>query len=403
MSEVRHCFKIQPPNSYKNILKFQYIKISTLAMIAWSYPDIGEVEHQKIMEVIKSGWLSQGSITKQFEDALRETIGVNHAIVVNSGTSALIAALLAHEIGQRDEVIVPTYTFAATCNAVLSVGAKPVFADCDPHTFNVSQETIRKVITSKTKACLIVDVGGMPCDLDGIKKLLEKNNIILIEDAAQAFGAMYKDKRIGSFDHTTIFSFHMAKIITTVEGGCVVTNDDELANKLRLIRNHGMTRPYEHVNYGLNFRITDIQSAIGLAQLGKLSSFLKRRATISEIYKKNLKSVVDFQFVPDYVTLHPYFLFFILARTEAQRELIEAEFLRSRIDFRRCWKPLHLQPYYQKNVNSVHYPSAEDLYKRSLTLPIGNAMSLENANLVIDAVLRACLERDKVWETALGG
>ena len=348
--------------------------------VPWSVPDIGEEEKQAIMRVVKSGWLSQGKETKLFEEEICEYLGCRHAIVVNSGTSALITALLAHGIGKEDEVIVPSLTFIATVNAVILVGADPILVDVDLETFNTTIEKVEEKITKRTKAILPVDVAGMPINIDAFERLAEEHDLVLIEDAAEAFGAVYKNRKIGSFNHTSIFSFHIAKTITTVEGGVITTNDDKIAENCRLIRSHGMKDKYNHITIGSNFRITDIQSAMGRIQLKKVETFLKRRNELASIYMRMLKNIVQFQKIPDYVTIHPWMLFGVLVDTK-KRDRIREKLKENGIDTRVCWRPVHQQPFHRK-LFSGSFPNSEEIASRIINLPIGNKFSKEDIKYV---------------------
>ena len=199
--------------------------------IRWAEPCIEKEEYSRINDVLKSQWLTQGPITEKLEKNICKFVGSKYAIVTNSGTSSLICSLLAHGIGPGDEVIVPSFTFVATVNSVLAVGAKPVLVDCNPKTFNTEVSFVEKKVTKKTKAIIPVDVSGMPVDVNAFKTLAKEKNLILIQDSAESIGATYKNKKIGSFGHSTIFSFHMAKVVSGVEGGCIVTNDRNIAKK----------------------------------------------------------------------------------------------------------------------------------------------------------------------------
>ncbi|MHA1251555.1 MAG: DegT/DnrJ/EryC1/StrS family aminotransferase [Candidatus Helarchaeota archaeon] len=356
--------------------------------VPWSIPELGIQEKEAVLRIIDSKWLSQGKETELFEAEISEYIGSKYTIVVNNGTSALIVSLLAHGIGRDDEVLVPTYTFIATINSILCVNAKPILVDCDPETFNTTPELMEPYITKKTKAILPVDVGGMPIDIHKFQKFADEHNLILIEDAAEGIGAKYKHKLVGNFDHTTIFSFHMAKLCTTVEGGCILTNDEKINELCRLIRNHGMKRPYDHQIYGLNFRITDIQSAIGRVQLKKLPKFINNRNKIAKKYMQELKNFVKFQKIPDYVSIHPWMIFSILV-DEDKRDILNKKLNSADIETRICWKPAHLQPYISKYIKYDKYPNAEFLYKKVINLPIGNAMNEEQVDYVIEVLLNS--------------
>lgn len=351
--------------------------------IPWSTPSISLEEKEAVLSVLDSGWLTQGSVTQEFEKELCSYTGTKNAIVVNNGTSALICALLAHDIGLGDEVISPTFTFISTVNAIIATGAKPVLVDCDKSTMNTTQELVEKMISKNTKAVIMVDVAGMPCDIDSFQDLANEYGLILIEDAAEGLGAEYRRRKIGSFDHTCVFSFHMAKQLSTIEGGCITTKDESLAKKCQMIRNYGMGAEHECEIFGLNFKITDIQSAIGLVQIQKLEKKLCYRDKIARIYKKNLRDLVEFQNVPEYVTRHPWMIFQILTNNKKERDSLRNELCKNGVDARICWLPVHLQSYHKEIFKKNQYRNAEDIASKSLTLPIGNALSVDDVDYVI--------------------
>lgn len=357
--------------------------------IPWSVPDIENDEDNAVSEVMKSKWLGMGPKTKEFESNICSFTGARNCIVVNNGTSALITALLANNIGPGDEVLVPTYTFIATVNSVIAIGAKPILVDCDPRTFNVSPEQITKALDTRpqAKGLIFVDVAGMPADIDAIREIAARKKLVLIEDAAEAFGALYKNKMVGAYDHTAIFSFHIAKQMTMVEGGAIVTGNSEVAERCRLIRSHGEGKEkYIHVDIGLNFRPTDIQSAIGIAQLRKVQKYLSLREKIAKIYMSDLNKFVAFQHLPDYVKRHPWMLFMCLAKNRSERDSLN-KFINERgIDTRIPWPPAHVQPYHKRKLGNISCPNADIVYERVLSLPIGNAITESEALRVVDEV-----------------
>jgi dTDP-4-amino-4,6-dideoxygalactose transaminase len=359
-----------------------------LNKISWAEPSIEKEEFNAIQKVMESRWLTQGPITEKLEKKISQTLGSKHAIVMNNGTSSLICSLLAHEIGPGDEVIVPSFTFVASVNSIISVGAKPVLVDCDPKTFNTDIDFVRKKITKKTKAIMPVDVAGMPVDVDKFRELSKEKNLILIQDSAEGIGAKYKKKNIGSFGHSTIFSFHMAKVVAGIEGGCLVTNDYEIAQKAKLIRSHGDVNQYDHKVYGLNFRISDLHSAIIFEQLKKMGKFLKHRQSIAKIYKTELK-IFDFQEIPDFVSIHPYMLFALLTPKKIRDNL--NQFLnKNGIETRICWPPVHKQ-FFHSDIFKEKLPNSEEIFSKVLNLPMGNGLTEENAIVVTELI--------KKWKT----
>ena len=361
--------------------------------VAWSVPLIESEEQEAAIRVIRSGWMTQGKETEWFEKELSQAFNVKHVIVVNNGTSALIASLLACGIGRGDEVLVPTMTFVATVNVLLMLGAKPILVDCDPKTLNVTPEILKSKLTARTKAFVFVDVYGMPCDIEALEAFAREHGLILIEDAAQAIGAGYRGRPIGSFSHPVAGSFHMAKLIAAAEGGCVMVQDDELALKLRRIRNHGMARQYEFVTFGLNLRITDVQSATGRVQLRKLPRMLEHRERLVQQYKQGLRGLVEFQEIPSYVTTHPHMIFSVFFSDRKVRDEVNAHLNQQGIDTRICFPPVHKQPYHQPLfADQGPFPNAEDRAERVLSLPMGNGLTSEDVDYVVQTLKEALVQ-----------
>jgi len=356
--------------------------------IAWAEPSIGIDEKKAINKVFDSGWLTQGPETETLEKKIAQMIGCKHAIVTNNGTSSLICSLLSHDIGPGDEVIVPSFTFIATINAILTVGAKPVLIDCNRKTFNTEVSFVKKKITKKTRAILPVDVSGMPIDVNAFQDLANEKDLVLIQDSAESIGAEYKQKKIGSFGHSTIFSFHMAKVVSGIEGGCIVTNDEEIAKKAKLIRSHGDAGQYNHKIFGLNFRISDLHSAIILEQLKKISKFLQHRDNLAKIYKDELHQF-EFQEIPDFVSLHPYMLFAILTPKNI-RDSLNQYLNKNGIETRICWLPVHKQHFHSR-IFKGSFPNSEDIFSKIINLPMGNGLTVDNALHITELI--------KKWKT----
>lgn len=362
--------------------------------IPWSKPDFGNDEKKAAIRVIKSGWLTQGKETEKFENELAAYLGVKHVIVVNSGTSALVASLLAYGIGPGDEVIAPSFTFIATINSIIAVGAKPVLVDCNQNTWDISPDVVEKYVTKRTRAIMPVDVAGMPIDIDEFRKLSRKYGIPLIEDAAQAIGSVYKDKKIGSFGHTTIFSFHMAKLVTTVEGGCIAVNDQKIADRVRMIRSHGRKElyafkkhgtEYHFDGFGLNLRFSDVQAAIGRIQLRKINKAILHRGKLVKLYKRELGELFEFQQIPSYVTTHSNFICGILCK-KSKRDYINQKLYENRISTRITWLPAHLQKWHKDYFGKLKLKNSEMIASRIISIPLGNGMSFREAEKVIDVL-----------------
>ena len=235
-------------------------------MIPISKPYIGDAERQAVLEVLDSGMLAQGPKTALLEAKFAAVCGVKHAVATSNGTTALYLALLAHGIGPGDEVITTPFTFIASVNSIIFTGARPVFADIDPETFNISPARVESAITPRTRAIMPVHLFGLPCDMNALTDIARRHGLSLIEDAAQAVGADYHGRRVGSFG-TGCFSLYATKNVMSGEGGMITTDDEAIANQCRLLRSHGMARRYYHDMLGYNFRLTDLHAAIGVAQI----------------------------------------------------------------------------------------------------------------------------------------
>ncbi len=350
-----------------------------------SKPDFSGDEQRLIQEVIKSNWWSQGKITEEFELQLSNFLSAN-TVVVNNGSSALTCSLLSHGIKPGDKVAVPDFTFIATSSVAKILGASVIPIDIEPNTLNMDLNSLEENLKEKSiKFVITVDVAGLPNDIERIMELSKKYKFVLIEDAAEAFGSEYKNKKIGSFAHTTIFSFHIAKQITTVEGGCVSSTNPKIIEKIKSIRNHGRINPsqYTHDSIGSNFRITDIHSAIGLAQIKKIDQYIERRNNIASKFRSQIKNL-SFQEIPNYVTKHPYMLFFTMAKDSIQKEKYLKFLGEKGIDVRSSWMPIHMQPC-NPELASFNCPKTEKIYETSFTLPIFNSMTNSEIDFIIDS------------------
>jgi len=353
--------------------------------IPWAMPYIGKEELDEVVDTIKSTWVTMGPKVKRFESEIAGYIGVKHGIAVNSGTAALDVALKMIDIQPGDEVIIPAMTYIATANAVLYQHAKPVLADIAPDTYNIDPEDVSKKITNKTKCIMPIDYGGQGADYDVLMRIAEEHNVHLVVDGAQSIGGEYKGRRLCSFGEISTTSFHAAKIMTSIEGGMVFTNDDELADWARIIRNQGEDpkQKYYHTFLGHNYRMTDLHAAIGLAQFRRLDDIVKKRASIAEYYSKNLQEYADVIKLP-YVAphnKHAWFLYPILVNNCDEVQI----YLHSNgIDTRRSWPlPIHKQPIYRDVFDNASYPVAEEVSKHILNLPMYYAMSQEEQDYVI--------------------
>lgn len=258
-------------------------------MIPISKPQIGDEEKRLVMQVLDSGMLVQGPRVAELEQRWAEACQTKHAIAISNGTAALHTALLAHGIGPGDEVITVAFTFIASVNSIIYCGARPVFADIDPITFNIDPDTIEALITPRTKAIMPVHLYGHPADMQRIMAIAQKYGLAMIEDSAQAIGASYDDKPAGSFG-TGCFSLYATKNVMSAEGGMITTSDDAIAKRCRLIRAHGMEKRYYHDMLGFNFRMSDLHAAIGLAQLSRLEAITQQRKANAEFMNANINN-----------------------------------------------------------------------------------------------------------------
>jgi len=353
--------------------------------IPHSKPNLGKEEFDAVLDVLKSDWPSQGKVTEEFETLLSQYLSSN-AIVLNNGSSALMAALIAHGIKPGNKVIVPAFTFVATSSIPKLLGAEVILADIDKNTLNVNPATVEEIVkVNNVKAVIVVDVSGLPVDVDAFEDISKRYNFTLIEDAAQSFGAEYKNKKLGAFEHTTIFSFQIAKQLTTIEGGCIATLNDKVIKRISQIKDYGRNKNDRYVSdvVGANFRTTDLQSAIGLIQFKKLEEHIVRRNQIAEEYKKKIKGL-DFQAIPKYVTRHSYMLFFALAQDKKMRDNYVKEINNHGVEARKPWTPIHMQPC-NPELRPYRYPNAEEVFDRSFTIPLYNSMTLNEARIVIDS------------------
>lgn len=353
-------------------------------MIPIAKPIIGEEEQQAILDVIASGQLVQGPKTRQFEEQFAGLCGAKHAIATSSGTTALHIALLAHEVGSGDEVITSPFSFIASANCALYVGARPVFVDIEPDYFTLDPEKIEEKITDRTRVIIPVHLYGQACDMDAIVRIAEKHHLIIIEDACQAHGATYKGRPVGSFG-TACYSLYATKNMTTIEGGMIVTNDDRVAEQARLIRSHGSSKTYEHTMLGYNMRLTDISSAIGLVQLRKLDGWnTVRRANAAYLTGK-------LSAVPGVITpkvregaehvFHQYTIR-IHDRDRAAQRLREMG-VGVGIHYP---TPIHKQPLYQQLGYKDVLPISEAASKEVLSLPVHPALTRADLDCIVEAI-----------------
>ena len=372
-------------------------------MIPYGRQTIEEDDIQAVVEVLKSDYLTTGPKIAEFEGMVADYVGVKYAVAISNGTSALHAACFAAGIGKGDEVITTPLTFAASANCVFYCGGTPVFADVDPKTYNIDPADIERKITSNTKAIIAVHLAGQPCDMDAIHKIARKHNLLVIEDGAHALGSEYKGKKVGSLSDMTTFSFHPVKPITTGEGGMIVTDNEGFYQKLMLFRSHGITRDenlmtrndgpwfYQQLDLGFNYRITDIQCALGCSQMKKLDRFLKRRKEIVSRYNKafaDCENIVTPYQLPD--TESGWHLYIIQVKNYDRRKVFE-QLRKKGIAVNVHYIPVYMHPYYQEHgYKEVRCKNAEEIYSHILSLPLYPTLKEEEQEYVITTVKQIC-------------
>ena len=353
-------------------------------MIYISKPYIGDEEKNAVMGVLDSGMLAMGPKTAQFENEFAKMCGVKHAIAVSSGTTALHIALLANGIGPGDEVITTAFTFIASVNAILYVGATPVFVDIDEESFNIDLSQVEKAITPRTKAILPVHLYGQLCDIEQLLAIAEKHNLKIIEDACQAVMASYKGKFAGSFG-TGTFSFYATKNMMSGEGGMITTNDDEVAESCRLIRNHGMKVRYYHDMLGYNFRMMDIQAAIGLEQLKRLPAFNEKRRENAAYFNARIKSVKTPQEKQDY--RHIWHQYTVRVNHGRNRDAALKQLNEAGIGAGIYYPvPIHHQEYIKELVGDVSLPVTEQMSREVISLPVHPMLSQDDLEKIVTEV-----------------
>lgn len=368
--------------------------------IPYGKQTIDDDDIKAVVEVLKSDFITTGPKIDEFERKVADYVGARYAVAIANGTAALHAACFAAGIGDGDEVITTPITFAASANCALYCGAKPVFADIDKESYNISLADIKEKITDKTKAIIAVHFTGQPCEMDEIHKIAKEYNLIVIEDAAHALGADYKGKKIGSLSDMTTFSFHPVKHITTGEGGMIVTNDEKFYERLKLFRTHGITREekylskndgpwyYEQIDLGYNYRITDIQCALGVSQMDKLDGFVAKRRTLVERYNKafeNISEIVTPKQVDGCNNSYHLYVIQVNNRLDVFNKLRAAG-----IGVNVHYIPVYKHPYYQKNgYDKVYCPNAEDYYEHCISLPLYPKLTIEEQDYVIENVIKS--------------
>lgn len=343
-------------------------------------------------KILESGWLTSGPYVEEFEEEFAEMVGTKHAIATSNATAALHVLMASLDLNPRDEVIVPANTFASTANAVLYVGARPILADCDLETFNVTPETIEPQITERTKAVIVTHIGGNPCEMDAIVSLCGHRGLVLMEDSAHAAGSKYKGKACGSFSLGSAFSMYPNKIITSAEGGFICTDSDQLASFSRTFRNVGRVKFGDGpiVMLGYNYRMSDVHAVIGLSQLKHLREFVRSRNRLAKKYNELLEEVEWLR--PQVVSEHSlssYYAYIVRLSPDApvSRDNLAQALKMKGIDTTVIYRPIHTQPYFREFLpRPVSYPNSEDVGANSIVLPLYPGMTASDVEYVAKAL-----------------
>ncbi|MCZ6807556.1 MAG: UDP-4-amino-4,6-dideoxy-N-acetyl-beta-L-altrosamine transaminase [Deltaproteobacteria bacterium] len=375
------------------------------AFIPYGRQQIDDDDIDAVVEVLRSDWLTTGPKVAEFEEAVSDFAGARHGVAVSSGTAGLHAAMAALDLEPGDEVIVPTMTFAATANAVVFQGATPVFADVDSGALLVDPNGIASLITDRTRAVIAVDYAGQPADYTELRAITAEHGLALVSDACHSIGATLAGRSVGSLADLTVFSFHPVKHITTGEGGMVMTDDRALADRMRRFRNHGISTDhhqraevgtwfYEMVELGYNYRLTDIQSALGLSQLQKLPRWLDRRNQIAGMYRERLadiRGIAPLEMRPDRSHAYHLYVVRVAAKAGKTRDTVFAALRSAGVGANVHYIPVHIHPYYEREFSTAKgsIPVAEQAYEEILSLPMHHGLEDSDVDRVVHELVRA--------------
>jgi len=357
-------------------------------------PQIGEEEIEAVVKVLKSGMLTHGlgagPMVKRFEEEFARFVNAKHAVAVNSGTAALHMAIVAADIKRGDEVILPSFTFVATAETVVMAGAKPVFVDIDPETYTISPEKVEEAVSKKTKAIIAVDLYGAPADMKPLREIADKKGLKLIEDAAQAHGAAYEGKPVGAYADMACWSFYASKNMTTGEGGMITTNSDELAERLRLMRCHGERQKYMSTIIGHNYRMPEIEAAIGLVQLKKLPGFLAKRRENAERLTARICGTEKLQLPKERPNCRNSWYLYTVRLKNASRqkrdtlvEQLKGKGVGAEVYY--PW-PIHIMPPYRK-YKRFTLAETEKASEQVISLPVHPGVKAEQIDFIAETVL----------------
>jgi perosamine synthetase len=357
-------------------------------------PKLGTKELEYVIDCIKTNWISsKGKYISEFEEKFSKYCGAKYGIATSSGTTALHLALASLGIKAGDEVIIPTFTMIATANSVTYTGAKSVLVDSEPQTWNIDPNKIEEKITPRTKAIMVMHTYGHPCDMDPILEIAEKHDLWVIEDAAEAHGAEYKGKKAGSLGDIACFSFYANKIITTGEGGMVVTSDEKIAEMARLLRDQAFEeKRFLHRYVGFNYRITNLQAAIGVAQMELIDESVKTRRRNAELYNSLLKEVEGVTLPPEATwAKNVYWMYTVLIEDSfgMSRDDLMNFLKENGVDTRSAFYPIHIQPVYAEQFKGERFPVAEELSRKGLNLPSGNTLTKEQIEYIVKVIASA--------------
>jgi dTDP-4-amino-4,6-dideoxygalactose transaminase len=371
-------------------------------------PDITEEDALFVAEAVRSGWVSNGPMIRRFESEFAAAVGAKHAIAVNNGTAALQVSLAALRVGPGDEVIVPSLTFISSANVVLYLGAKPVLVECDPATLNVTAEIIEAAITPKTKAIMPVEMNGIALDYAPLLELSKKHNIPIVADSAEALGSEYRGTRVGSQAPIHCFSFFPNKSITTGEGGMVTCSDDAMAERIGQLVNQGQDGRYNHVVLGFNFRMTEMQAALGISQLSRLGEQLHRKEKLALYYDQHLAGIPGLELAPrpEWSTAQSWYMYSVIVKDLEKRDQVVDYLMSVGVDTRLGFPPIHNQPYYRETFGYTadDLPISMKIWERKIDLPSWPKMSEDERKRVVAAVKEAMISEatDNDLESTMG-
>ncbi|KAA8996590.1 DegT/DnrJ/EryC1/StrS family aminotransferase [Paenibacillus spiritus] len=368
--------------------------MEVLKKIPLAGPVLNGNERKYVLDCIDTGWISaNGKYVNEFETEFARFCNVEHAISCANGTVALHLPLVAYGVGQDDEIIIPTFTYIATANAVKYCGATPVLVDCEPETWNIDPAKIEEKITAKTKGIIVVHLYGHPVDMDPVMEVARKYNLFVIEDAAEAHGAVYKDKVVGSIGHVATFSFFGNKVISTGEGGMITTNDSELAQKMRLLRGQGMSpeRRYWFDVVGYNYRMTNLQAAVGLGQIENIGWHLEQRRRVAEVYINKLGEYKElFTLQPEMSwAKHTYWMVSVLLtdKVKIERDQLMKLLENDGIETRPLFYPMHIMPPYFEDSS---YPVSDKISARGFNIPTNAVLKDEEIDFICERLIYHC-------------